>query len=194
MGSNVKPQAIDWLWPDWLARGKLHVLAGRPGALKTTSALGFGAVVTVGGQWPDGSPAAPGNVVMWSGEDAIDDTLGSPPHRCGRRSRSSGLHQRRRGRRKDARLRSGARHGRSRRRLRRARTRQPRHHRSDRRRGEGRQPQERRDLPRSATTRQPGGADAAQSFSACITSPSAARASTRSTACRDRWRSGPGRA
>jgi putative DNA primase/helicase len=75
MGSNVKLKAIDWLWPDWLAYGKLHILAGRPGSLKTTAALSFGGSVSAGGQWPDGSPAPQGNVVIWSGEDAIDDTL-----------------------------------------------------------------------------------------------------------------------
>jgi putative DNA primase/helicase len=31
--------------------------------------------VTVGGQWPDGTDIAQGNVVVWSGEDAVDDTL-----------------------------------------------------------------------------------------------------------------------
>ncbi len=75
MGSDVKPEAIAWLWPGWLAHGKLHILAGRPGALKTTTALSLAAAVTVGGKWPDGSPAAPGMVIIWSGEDAIEDTL-----------------------------------------------------------------------------------------------------------------------
>jgi putative DNA primase/helicase len=75
MGSNVEPQAIAWLWPGWFAHGKLHVLAGRPGTLKTTVALSVAAAITTGGQWPDGSSAAPGKVVMWSGEDAINDTL-----------------------------------------------------------------------------------------------------------------------
>ena len=75
MGSNLNPQAINWLWPGWLAHGKLHVIAGRPGCLKTTTAMDFAATVTVGGQWPDGSPASAGKVLIWSGEDAIDDTL-----------------------------------------------------------------------------------------------------------------------
>jgi putative DNA primase/helicase len=75
MGSEIKPQAVVWLWPDWLAQGKLHILAGRPGALKTTAVLSFGAIVSVGGMWPDGRRAAIGKTVIWSGEDAIDDTL-----------------------------------------------------------------------------------------------------------------------
>lgn len=75
MGRNVKVKPIDWLWLEWLARGKLHLHAGRPGSLKTTTALDFAATVTMGGQWPDGSSAPRGNVVMWSGEDAVEDTL-----------------------------------------------------------------------------------------------------------------------
>jgi hypothetical protein len=75
MGSTIKPQAVDWLWPSWLARGKLHILAGRPGSMKTTTALSLAAAVTIGGVWPDNKPAAPGKVIIWSGEDAIADTL-----------------------------------------------------------------------------------------------------------------------
>ena len=88
MGSSVKPRPIAWLWPDWLAHGKLHLLAGRPGSLKTTTAMVLAAAVTVGGQWPDGSRARPGTVVIRSGEDAIDDTLVAARHRRGRRPRA----------------------------------------------------------------------------------------------------------
>jgi RecA-family ATPase len=75
MGSEIAPQTVNWLWEDWLALGKLHILAGRPGALKTTTALAFAAAVSIGGEWPDRKPAAQGKIVIWSGEDAIDDTL-----------------------------------------------------------------------------------------------------------------------
>ena len=46
---DIKPRPISWLWPEWLAHGKLHIFAGRPGCLKTTTAIGFAAGVTVGG-------------------------------------------------------------------------------------------------------------------------------------------------
>jgi putative DNA primase/helicase len=75
MGTSVSTRPISWLWPDWLAHGKLHIFAGRPGCLKTTTAIDFAAGVTVGGYWPDRTRMAQGNVVVWSGEDAIDDTL-----------------------------------------------------------------------------------------------------------------------
>jgi putative DNA primase/helicase len=75
MGTSIATRPIAWVWKDWLAHGKLHIFAGRPGCLKTTTAIGLAAGVTVGGKWPDGSRIAQGNVVVWSGEDAIDDTL-----------------------------------------------------------------------------------------------------------------------
>jgi putative DNA primase/helicase len=74
-GADLKPEAVRWLWRDWLALGKLHVLAGAPGQGKTTIALAFAATVTVGGRWPDGSRCAPGSVLVWSGEDDAADTL-----------------------------------------------------------------------------------------------------------------------
>lgn len=74
-GSDLTPEPVQWLWPDWLALGKFHLLAGAPGQGKTTIAMGMAATVTVGGRWPDGSRCAMGNVLIWSGEDDYTDTL-----------------------------------------------------------------------------------------------------------------------
>ncbi|WP_244108110.1 AAA family ATPase [Burkholderia ambifaria] len=74
-GSDLKPEPISWLWREWLARGKLHILGGPPGQGKTTIALGLAATVTCGGCWPDGSRCEHGNVLIWSGEDDPADTL-----------------------------------------------------------------------------------------------------------------------
>jgi putative DNA primase/helicase len=73
--SDIKPEPISWLWRDWLARGKMHIIAGQPGAGKTTIAMKMAAAVSAGGRWPDGSAAKQGNVVIWSGEDDRADTL-----------------------------------------------------------------------------------------------------------------------
>jgi putative DNA primase/helicase len=73
--SSLKPEPVNWLWPGWLARGKVHILGGQPGAGKTTLAVAIAAVVTKGGRLPDGSHAPLGNVVIWSGEDDPADTL-----------------------------------------------------------------------------------------------------------------------
>lgn len=74
-GADLKPEPISWLWHDWLARGKLHILAGAPGQGKTTIALALAATMTSGGCWPDGTRCAVGNVLIWSGEDDPADTL-----------------------------------------------------------------------------------------------------------------------
>jgi putative DNA primase/helicase len=73
--SDIQPEAITWLWPGFLAQGKMHVLAGAPGTGKTTIALRLAAIVSAGGRWPDGSYCPAGNVVMWSAEDDVKDTL-----------------------------------------------------------------------------------------------------------------------
>lgn len=73
--ASVTPEPIRWLWPGWLARGKLHVVAGKAGTGKTTIALDVAACITSGRALPDGHRPKPGNVVIWSGEDDPADTL-----------------------------------------------------------------------------------------------------------------------
>lgn len=74
-GMDLQPEPVSWLWPGWLALGKLHILAGAPGQGKTTIALACAATVTIGGRWPDGSCTEQGNILIWSGEDDPSDTL-----------------------------------------------------------------------------------------------------------------------
>lgn len=74
-GSDLNPKPIAWLWRDWLALGKLHILAGAPGQGKTTIAMDFAAIVSAGRPWPDGANCKPGRVLIWSGEDDPSDTL-----------------------------------------------------------------------------------------------------------------------
>lgn len=74
--SDIVPEAIRWLWPDWLPEGKLTLLAGSPGTGKTTLALALAATVTRGGAWPDGTACnRAGDVLVWSGEDNPADTI-----------------------------------------------------------------------------------------------------------------------
>ena len=73
--STLKAEPVDWLWRGWLARGKLHILGGQPGAGKTTLAMLMASTATIGGRWPDGSHSPRGNVIIWSGEDDPADTL-----------------------------------------------------------------------------------------------------------------------
>lgn len=74
--ASIKPVAIRWLWPGWLAKGKLHILAGAGGTGKTTLLISLIATITTGGRWPDGSRCSePGNALIWSSEDDPADTL-----------------------------------------------------------------------------------------------------------------------
>jgi putative DNA primase/helicase len=74
-GTDIEPEPVQWLWKNWLALGKMQLLAGAPGQGKTTIALAFAATVTSAGRWPDGSRCEAGNVLMWSSEDDPADTL-----------------------------------------------------------------------------------------------------------------------
>ena len=74
-GASQEIEDIDWLWKGWLAKGKFHLLAGAPGTGKTMLALNMAATITTGGRWPDKSDTTLGKVLIWSGEDHINDTL-----------------------------------------------------------------------------------------------------------------------
>lgn len=71
---DVETEEVPWLWPQWLALGSLHILAGDPDSGKSTIALGFAATVSNGGKWPDGSRCESGKVIVWSSEDSIKFT------------------------------------------------------------------------------------------------------------------------
>ncbi|WP_426699657.1 AAA family ATPase [Rhodanobacter sp. Col0626] len=73
--ASIKPEPIRWLCPGYLARGKLHVLAGSPGTGKTTIAVDFAASTTSGRAFPTGHRPTPANTLIWSGEDDPADTL-----------------------------------------------------------------------------------------------------------------------
>jgi putative DNA primase/helicase len=74
--SDVQIKAVDWLWPDFLPRGMLTLLAGLPGCGKSTLALAIAATITSAGRWPCGArQTKAGSVLIWSSEDAIDVTL-----------------------------------------------------------------------------------------------------------------------
>jgi hypothetical protein len=73
--SEIHPQQIEWLWKGWIASGKFHLLGGVAGTGKTTIALDLASTISNGGVYPDGSKAPIGNIVIWTGEDDIRDTL-----------------------------------------------------------------------------------------------------------------------
>jgi putative DNA primase/helicase len=74
--ADVRPSAIEWLWQNWLAIGKVHVLAGEGGRGKSTILCNTTAITTTGTKWPDGAPASQvGSVIILAAEDDVEDTL-----------------------------------------------------------------------------------------------------------------------
>lgn len=74
-GESIRPEAVRWLWDGWLAEGKIHLIAGPGGTGKTTTAMALAATVSSGGRWPSGEWTEARNVVIWTGEDGLADTL-----------------------------------------------------------------------------------------------------------------------
>jgi hypothetical protein len=74
--SDIIPQPVRWLWPGRIARGKVTIVAGDPGVTKSQLALWIAANVTSAGPWPVvGTKAELGSVIIFSAEDATDDTI-----------------------------------------------------------------------------------------------------------------------
>jgi hypothetical protein len=74
--ADVRPEAVQWLWPGRLAAGKLTILAGDPGLGKSWITHDVAARASSGRPWPDGAAGlAPINVLMLSAEDGLADTI-----------------------------------------------------------------------------------------------------------------------
>ena len=74
--ADVKPSEIEWLWPNWIAIGKVSVLAGEGGRGKSTILCDLAARTTTGDRWPDAAAASlPGGVIILAAEDDVEDTL-----------------------------------------------------------------------------------------------------------------------
>ncbi|MGC4086220.1 MAG: DnaB-like helicase N-terminal domain-containing protein [Vicinamibacterales bacterium] len=72
---TVAAEAVDWVWPARIARGKYTLVAGEPGVGKTHLMCDLSARITARGRWPDGSPAPMGRVLWLTAEDGLADTL-----------------------------------------------------------------------------------------------------------------------
>lgn len=74
--SDIVPRAMDWLWTGHILRGSQELLTGVPGGGKSQIHCALVAAVTTGGMWPDGcNGIPPGNVVMLTAEDCLDQTI-----------------------------------------------------------------------------------------------------------------------
>ena len=73
--SSVESEEVSWLWPSWLAFGKLALVDGDPGLGKSAMTLDLAARVSAGKIFPDGAGCEPAGVVLLSAEDGLADTI-----------------------------------------------------------------------------------------------------------------------
>jgi putative DNA primase/helicase len=73
--ADVAPEAVEWLWHNRIARGKLALVVGEAGTGKTYTTLDMGARTTEGAPWPDGGIAPAGAVLLLASEDGLADTV-----------------------------------------------------------------------------------------------------------------------
>jgi putative DNA primase/helicase len=74
--ADVRLRPIEWLWPNWIAIGKVSVLAGEGGKGKSTILCDLAARTTTGERWPDAAEnGRPGDVLILAAEDDVEDTL-----------------------------------------------------------------------------------------------------------------------
>ena len=74
--SDVEPKEVDWLWPKRIPRGKNTAVVGDPGVGKSWLTLDMTSRVSRGSEWPNGENGVePGNVLLVTAEDGLDDTV-----------------------------------------------------------------------------------------------------------------------
>ncbi len=73
--SDVTPRQVQWLWPGRIPLGKISIIAGDPGLMKSMLSLDIAARTSRGSPWPDGGIAPQGDVLLLTAEDDLDDTV-----------------------------------------------------------------------------------------------------------------------
>src|SRR3989338_9627001 len=63
---DVTPEAVSWLWPQRIAKGKLTLVIGDPGLGKSFATLDMAARISTGCDWPDGTQSTRGSVILLS--------------------------------------------------------------------------------------------------------------------------------
>lgn len=75
---DIPEQSVSWLWHPYIAKGKITIVQGDPGAGKTYLMAALTAIVTTGRSFPfedSPEPRKPANVIFQNGEDGYADTI-----------------------------------------------------------------------------------------------------------------------
>jgi predicted ATP-dependent serine protease len=73
--ADIEAEAVQWVWPGRIARGKLTLIAGDPGLGKSQIAVDLIARITATEKYPDGVTAPSGSALILTAEDAAGDTV-----------------------------------------------------------------------------------------------------------------------
>jgi hypothetical protein len=74
--SEIEPEAVTWIWPGIIARGRITGIVGYPGVGKSQVSIDVAATVSSGRPWPDGVPnSSTGRVIILSAEDDAANTV-----------------------------------------------------------------------------------------------------------------------
>ena len=73
--SDYEPMEVDWLWNPYIARGMLTIVEGDPNVGKSYFTMHLAAMVTVGGELPDGQKLDKESVYFLSAEDVPEVTV-----------------------------------------------------------------------------------------------------------------------
>lgn len=73
--ADIKPEVVRWLWPPYIAKGKMTILGGTPGLGKTHAAIDIAAHVSTGTAFPGGFKPDEGHILILTGEDGLADTI-----------------------------------------------------------------------------------------------------------------------
>ena len=67
-------QKIPWMWPGG-SPGENFMSSAAKRRRQINDRVRSAGPITCGGKWPDGTPAPLGDMLIWSGEDDIEDTI-----------------------------------------------------------------------------------------------------------------------
>jgi len=75
--ADLPVEQIDWLWPKFIAVGKITIIGGMPDTGKTMLTADIAARLSAGRPWPDtpNTPNPAAGVLFLNGEDGLSDTI-----------------------------------------------------------------------------------------------------------------------